>query len=264
LPVNSRYLPFEAQQAHFYSLPANLALRSLTTEPAIALGLDHRIGSVSEGYDADLVIWDSHPLALGATPKQVFIDGIAQLEDPKFLTEKGPEFQRQPWTPSWDDEIKKTLKYDGLPPLRSGKKLRNVEFLNVASLWQRQGVNVVNSLGVSQLTPTNHTVVVSEGKVSCVGQVGDCASFRSLEHEVIDLKGGSLSIGVTTFGSPLGLSEISSELAASDGERYQPLDADAPAILNGQAGAIAAVDGLQFEGRDTLSVSCRISTMPFP
>ena len=33
----------------------------------------------------DIVIWDSHPLALEATPRQIYIDGIHQLENPQEL-----------------------------------------------------------------------------------------------------------------------------------------------------------------------------------
>ena len=43
----------------------------------------------------DIVIWDSHPLALGATPRQVYIDGIPQLENPQELT-KLSKFQTLP------------------------------------------------------------------------------------------------------------------------------------------------------------------------
>lgn len=50
--VNSRYLIYEAQQAHYYGLPENLALASVTSEPAKALGLEHRIGFVKAGWDA--------------------------------------------------------------------------------------------------------------------------------------------------------------------------------------------------------------------
>ena len=39
----------------------------------------------------DIVIWDWHPLALGATPRQVYIDGIPQLEKPQELN-KPPKF----------------------------------------------------------------------------------------------------------------------------------------------------------------------------
>ena len=47
--LNSRYLLYEAQQAHFYGLPANLALAAVTTKPAKVIGLDHRVGYVKEG-----------------------------------------------------------------------------------------------------------------------------------------------------------------------------------------------------------------------
>lgn len=80
--LDSRYLLFEAQQAHSNGLAAHLALASVTSAPATVAGMNHRVGFVRKNYDADLVLWDSHPLALGATPLQVFIDGIPQLRKP--------------------------------------------------------------------------------------------------------------------------------------------------------------------------------------
>lgn len=50
--MNSRYLLFEAQQAHYYGLQTNRALASVTSTPAQAMGMDHRIGFISENYDA--------------------------------------------------------------------------------------------------------------------------------------------------------------------------------------------------------------------
>ena len=47
--MNSRYLVYEAQQAHYYGLPHNLALAAVTTTPATVMGQDHRIGYVKEG-----------------------------------------------------------------------------------------------------------------------------------------------------------------------------------------------------------------------
>jgi imidazolonepropionase-like amidohydrolase len=40
---------YEAQQAHYYGLPANLALAAVTTLPAEVLGLEHRIGHLKKG-----------------------------------------------------------------------------------------------------------------------------------------------------------------------------------------------------------------------
>ena len=77
--TNSRYLLFEAQQAHYYGLPANLALASVTTTPATAAGLSHRIGHLREGSDADVVLWDTHTLQLGATPVKSWIDGVLEV-----------------------------------------------------------------------------------------------------------------------------------------------------------------------------------------
>jgi hypothetical protein len=47
--LNSRYLLYEAQQAHYFGLTDNLALASVTTTPARIMGQDHRIGYVREG-----------------------------------------------------------------------------------------------------------------------------------------------------------------------------------------------------------------------
>ena len=47
--MNSRYLLFDAQQAHFYGLPHNLALASVTSTSAAVLGYDHRIGYIKLG-----------------------------------------------------------------------------------------------------------------------------------------------------------------------------------------------------------------------
>ena len=95
--LNSRYLLHEAQQAHYYGLSTDLALASVTSTPATAGGMAHRIGMLQLGADADVVLWDSHPLQLGATPKQVWIDGIQQLEHP-VVADKGEKLQEAPKT----------------------------------------------------------------------------------------------------------------------------------------------------------------------
>lgn len=47
--IQSRYLLHEAQQAHYWGLPAHTALKSVTVHSAEVLGLDHRIGYIREG-----------------------------------------------------------------------------------------------------------------------------------------------------------------------------------------------------------------------
>ena len=40
---------FEAQQAHYHGLNPALALASVTSTPAKAAGMDHRVGTIAEG-----------------------------------------------------------------------------------------------------------------------------------------------------------------------------------------------------------------------
>jgi hypothetical protein len=47
--LNSRYLMYEAQQAHYHSLNTGLAIASVTSTPAKALGVGWRIGTIAEG-----------------------------------------------------------------------------------------------------------------------------------------------------------------------------------------------------------------------
>ena len=74
--TNAQHLAFEAAKANHYGLEEKLAIASITSVPANALGLNHRIGQITTGYDADIVVWDSHPFDIGATPLEVYIDGI--------------------------------------------------------------------------------------------------------------------------------------------------------------------------------------------
>jgi imidazolonepropionase-like amidohydrolase len=51
------------------------ALSMITIFPAQMLGIDHRVGSLEAGKDADFVIWDRHPLATDTRAEQTWIDG---------------------------------------------------------------------------------------------------------------------------------------------------------------------------------------------
>ncbi|KAJ6538181.1 hypothetical protein DFH09DRAFT_1177759 [Mycena vulgaris] len=231
--LNSRYLMYEAQQAHYHSLNPGIAIAAVTSTPANALGIGWRVGSIAE----DLVLWDSHPLALGATPLQVFIDGIPQLKNPSSSL-KPDAFQHVPRTPSWEREVQDTIKYEGLPPL-AGRPVKGT----VHGVQPLQGAGEMES---------NMTVIVHSGKIACAGAyaAGACAAFLDGEVEVVDLQGGALAPGLTTFGSNLGLSEIILEASTTDGPVFDPLTMVVPSILGDSV--VRAVDGLQFGGRNTL------------
>ncbi|OSC98900.1 carbohydrate esterase family 9 protein [Trametes coccinea BRFM310] len=253
--LNSRHLVYEAQQAHFYGLPHNLALASVTTTPATVMGQEHRIGFVKQGHDADLILWDSHPLALGATPQQVWIDGLAQLDAPHLIAK--PAFlQKPPKTPNFDREAKEAVRYDGLPPLEPvPAKARTVVFANVSSVYLRQGMNVNEVYSARVDSGSLGVVLVRDGRIECVGSansacVATAAVGRDAEH--IDLEGGAVSPALVTTGSPIGLEEIRSESSTMDGTVLDPLTDKLPALLEEEGAIIRAADGLQFGTRDAL------------
>ncbi|KII89857.1 hypothetical protein PLICRDRAFT_40029 [Plicaturopsis crispa FD-325 SS-3] len=253
--VNSRYLLFEAALVHYYGFDPHLALASVTSVPAAAAGLGHRMGSIKEGYDADIVIWDSHPLALGATPAQVYIDGIPQLSAPA-KSAKPEAFQVLPRTPDFDREAKEAVEWEGLPPLDVRKReATHVTFTNVKSLYTRAGGAMFADADEGE--EVMHTVVISDGSITCAAPGTACLSSvnrsSSSKNEVVDLKGGALAPGLTTFGSPIGLSEIRLEPSTNDGVVHDPLlTGSVPSILGDKAPTIRAVDGLQFGSRNAL------------
>ncbi|KIJ23864.1 hypothetical protein M422DRAFT_62391 [Sphaerobolus stellatus SS14] len=249
--INSRYLLNEAALAFYYGLPANLALSSVTTVPAQAAGFDHRIGHIKE----DIVVWDSHPLTLGATPVQSFIDGIPQIERP-VVSLKPDSFQELPQTPNFDKEAAETVEYEGLPPLATRHEEEEVLFTNVRNFWVIEDEEIVDSFSVGQSTRRSlGSVLVQKGKVTCVQNAGQpsCINQENTDSmKRIDLEGGSLAPGLTTFGSAIGTDEIRLEPSTNDGPVFDPLQGPIPKIIGEDGFLIRAVDGLQFEGRNML------------
>jgi imidazolonepropionase-like amidohydrolase len=56
------------------------ALRWVTQNPAWALGVDHRMGSLEPGKDADVVLWSKSPFSVYAVAEKVWIDGAIVYE----------------------------------------------------------------------------------------------------------------------------------------------------------------------------------------
>ncbi|KAL6308850.1 hypothetical protein BKA93DRAFT_481716 [Sparassis latifolia] len=251
----SRFLMHEAAQANYYGLADNLALASVISTPATVLGLAHRIGFLKEGYDADVVVWDSHPLSLGATPTQVIVDGILQF-DPPHAVVKPASHQLPPETPDFDREASDVIKHEGLPPLFPVESKTDVViFTNVTNVWVRDayGAGIVNLHDTQGQASDGSVVVVEHGKMVCSEAPSACASYLALVDTVtIDLRGGSIQPGLVGISSTLGLQEIPLEPSTRDGFVFDPLLTGVPSIAGGDGYLPRALDGLQFGTRDAL------------
>ena len=66
-------------------LPEEKTIVWLTSNPAKAMGIDDKTGSLEEGKMADVVLWNGNPFSVYALAEKVFIDGalLYDRDDPK-------------------------------------------------------------------------------------------------------------------------------------------------------------------------------------
>lgn len=215
--TNSQHVVFQAARAYGNGLPYHAALASVTSASAELLGLGHRIGKIKSGYDADIVVWDSDPLHVGAAPVQVFIDGAKQFKEPV--------------------ELKKPI----LPPITPNAKLEKELKLQVTNgTVVFTGITHAHHTAFSKITQELEAAVaiVSGGALSCVGScTSELAALSSGNTpKTIKLRDGYLTPPFTAFGTALGLQEIDAARDTHDGK--PPSD-----------GISFAVDGLLFGGK---------------
>jgi len=73
----SRRLHQEAAKAVKYGgVKEEEAWKLVTLNPARILHLDHRMGSIKSGKDADLVLWSDNPLSIYARAEKTMVDGV--------------------------------------------------------------------------------------------------------------------------------------------------------------------------------------------
>ncbi len=242
----------------------------MTTAPAAVAGLSHRLGSLSPGMDADVVLWDSHPLRLGATPMAVWVDGIVQPlgEEIGVLVGKGkeaPEWREPPDVPDWKQERQEALRWDGLPPLTINQISEAVAFTNVSTVLVRGAEGIEHLFRPSAQNHARGVVIVHAGKVICAGVDNTCNSLVPNGARLVDLEGGSIAPAFISFGSNLGLQEIAYEPSTGDGFLFDAFEKDVPRVFRDPGGIVQAADGLEFQTRNALCgpfILARVVVLP--
>lgn len=195
--LNAQHVVFEAAKSFGYGLPYHAAMASVTTAPAERLGLGQRLGKIKPGFDADIVVWDSDPMSVGATPVQVWIDGAAQYDDPVELI--------KPATAPISTDAKFMTVSD--EPV----EVADVVFTGVSKSF-------LSDAAPESPSGNNLTVAISNGKITCIGS---CASelytTSQAGGKVIHLKNGHLTKSFVAFGSLIGLNAIDAERDTDNG-----------------------------------------------
>lgn len=104
-----RHLNHEAAKAvHYGGTSRQDALKMITINPAVQLGIDDKVGSIEEGKHGDVAIWDDHPLSIYSTAEQTFVDGkkyFDRNEDPDDMRlEPNPETNFDEGSRRWYNE----------------------------------------------------------------------------------------------------------------------------------------------------------------
>src|SRR5215469_7983490 len=120
--AEATHLNQEAAKSIAYGgLTRDEALKLVTLNPAIQLGIEKRVGSIDVGKDADLVIYDRDPLSAYAVVEKTLIDGHVYFDrakdiagraaiekEKKELLEKASKAQEQEKEKEKKPETKKT------------------------------------------------------------------------------------------------------------------------------------------------------------
>jgi imidazolonepropionase-like amidohydrolase len=111
----ARHLNHDAAKAMKYGgLTEEEALRLCTINPAKQLRLDGRIGSIEVGKDADVVIWNGHPLSIYSRVDTTFIEGEVYFDRAEDLARRDAmRKEKEERLKKEDDDAKAAKKKDG-------------------------------------------------------------------------------------------------------------------------------------------------------
>jgi imidazolonepropionase-like amidohydrolase len=204
-----------AKSIHWGGVTEDEALAFVTINPARQLRIDNRVGSLEPGKDADVVIWNKHPLSTYAIVDRVYIDGQVyydRLADDRRLTDARAEKSRlaaaegrstptaEPQTPRSSPQGSGDRDWDGGPATAPAPA-------------PGQGAQAVPATGavlaivnarihpVTQPTIERGTIVIRGGRIAELG-----ASVQApAGAPTIDAKGGDVYPGFIDARTTVGL-----------------------------------------------------------
>jgi len=108
-----------AKSMKYGGLSPNDALKLVTLNPAIQLGIDTRVGSIDVGKDADLAIYNRDPLSVYAVVQKTLIDGQVYFDRDRDIAQRASlEKEKQDLI----DKEKKAAESEKKKPQEQGKK----------------------------------------------------------------------------------------------------------------------------------------------
>jgi imidazolonepropionase-like amidohydrolase len=167
-----------------YGMKREDALRAITLAPAEAMDLDHRIGSIEAGKDADLVLLDGDPLEMLTEVEKVLIDGSVVFEQipagkPNIATEALPGNQSLALPPGIEGGDRIAIRGATVMTM-AGPPLQGATILISDGKVDRVGTSVSIPDGYAVINAEGF--VVMPGLVSPRSHVGIGSNWRRQSH----------------------------------------------------------------------------------
>ncbi|MCH8830557.1 MAG: amidohydrolase family protein, partial [Planctomycetes bacterium] len=229
-----RHLYLEAAKTVRYGgMRPDHALQTITLNPARELGLDKRIGSIEVGKDADVAIFNGHPLNAFSRCEMTLIEGEVYFSRHDAPTAMSKSAAKRSQTPP-------RLRFPS-PAIRKRnldmRKSRNGRYaITNATLHPVDGPDIPRG-----------TILIDKGRIAAIGKSVKIPAGT----KIIDGKGLHVSPGFIDAGTTLGLTEIGkvrethdyseSGLIQPDLRAGVALNRDSELIPVARAGGITAI-----------------------
>jgi imidazolonepropionase-like amidohydrolase len=167
-----------------YGMDSDDALRAITLAPAEAMDLDHRVGSIEAGKDADLVLMDGDPMEMLTEVEKVVIDGVVEFDrtppSKPDLTGLEAPTQESLDLPVGIEEAGRIAIRGGTVYTMAGPPLENATILIEGGKIRRVGAGISVPSGYAEVDATGF--VVMPGLVSPRSYVGIGSNWRRQSH----------------------------------------------------------------------------------
>jgi imidazolonepropionase-like amidohydrolase len=181
-------------------LTENEALRLITLNPAIQLGIDKRTGSLDKGKDADLTVWDGYPLSVYSRCAMTLVEGEVY-------------YQRRD-----------LFGIDKIATIKNSLDICTVDHATLPVPPQRSAYAIVGATihPVVGADIANGTIVLEDGKIKAVG------AKVAIPRGAYVVQGHGLHVypGMIDAGSQLGIAEIPSVRATEDASEEGEFEPD--------------------------------------
>ena len=235
----ARHLNTEAAKSvKWGGLTDDEALALVTINPAKQLRIDNRVGSLEAGKDADVVIWNHHPLSSYAITERVYIDGqkyYDRQDDAKRVADLMKEKQALVDAEKQGERGRPTTTENGVPRENRGSggpneavgtgggafiggpdrtiRVPNLIGIGSAQAPERGAVRtatrgvlaITNAKIVAVTKPTidRGTIVVRDGVIEAVGASASIPPGA----QIVDAQGAEVYPGFIDASTPTGLAD---------------------------------------------------------